>query len=65
MAQSTYTDVQATRYWTAQQDDDPSELGNSGRATTTTTIEMTADPLCHISLIGVLHRTDLDLDPSI
>ena len=30
---------------------------------TTTTIEMTADPLCHISLAGALHRTDLDLDP--
>ena len=32
---------------------------------TTTTIEMTADPLCHISLVGALHGTDLDLDPSI
>ena len=28
----------------------------------TTTIEMTVDPLCHISLMGALHRTDLDLD---
>ena len=25
-------------------------------------IEMTADPLCHISLMGVLRRTDLGLD---
>ena len=32
---------------------------------TTTAIEMTADPLCHISLMGVLHGTDLDLEPSI
>ena len=30
---------------------------------TTTTIEVTADPLCHISLVGALYRTDLDLDP--
>ena len=28
---------------------------------TATTIEMTADPLCHISLMGALHRTNLDL----
>ena len=27
--------------------------------------EITADPLCHISLVGALHRTDLDLHPII
>ena len=32
---------------------------------TTSTIEMTAYPLFHISLVGALRRTDLDLDPSI
>ena len=31
----------------------------------TTTIETTADSLCHISLMGALHGTDLELDPSI
>ena len=40
-------------------------LRPSSLVATTTTIEMSADPLCHISLVGALHRTDLDLYPSI
>ena len=33
--------------------------------TTTTTIEIISDPLCHISPMETLNGTDLDLDPSI